>query len=85
MSTLPAPPYTDDNPSLRRASIDSDSSIFSNFELTPESEADLRAWEETMLETPTPTPSKISPPGIIQSTRRWVVFKGRAPGVYHTP
>ena len=82
-STSSAPPYTDDEkPSIRRASTDSDSSIFSHFLLTPESEAGLRAWEQAMLATPSPGPA--SPSNPTKPARRWVVFKGRTPGVYHS-
>ena len=78
--TSPVPPYTDDKYSIRRASTDSDCSIFSHFSLTPESEAGLRAFEQEMLGTPSPSPSLSANPS--KSVRRWVVFKGRAPGVY---
>ena len=79
-STSSAPPYTDEKPSIRRASADSDCSIFSHFSLTPESEAGLRAWEHEMLATPGPAPTSSNNPA--KSARRWVVFKGRVPGVY---
>ena len=82
ISAFSAPPYTDDKYSIRRASTDSDCSIFSHFSLTPESEAGLRAFEQEMLGTPSPSPSlSTNPP---KSARRWVVFKGRVPGVYNS-
>ena len=82
MPTSSAPPYTDEHSSIRRASTDSDSSIFSHFSLTSESEAGLRAWEQEMLATPSPSPASSSNP--TKSARRWVVFKGRVPGVYNS-
>ena len=78
--TSSAPPYTDEKSSIRRASTDSDCSIFSHFSLTPESEAGLRAWEQEMLATPSPSPA--SSGNHTKSARRWVVFKGRVPGIY---
>ena len=80
MSTSSAPPYTDEKSSIRCASTDSDCSIFSHFSLTPESEARLRAWEQEMLGTPSPSPA--SPSNHAKSARCWVVFKGRVPGIY---
>ena len=84
MSMPPAPPYPHDGLSLCRASIDSDFSIFPHFSLTPESEAGLRAWEQTMLGPMTPNPSKNPSSGTTQLTRCWVVFRGHIPGVYHS-
>ena len=84
MSTPPAPPYPHNGLSLCHASIDSNSSIFSHFSLTPESEAGLRAWEQTMLGPMTPNLSKNPSSGTTQLTRHWVVFRGRIPGVYHS-
>lgn len=90
-STLPPssmPPSTNEGPDLRRASLDSEASIFSHFSLTPESEATLRAWEQTMLSSPTatsspsPSPSKLTKATDKLTSRRWVVFIGRNPGVY---
>ena len=88
-STLPPssmPVDTDEHPSLRRASFDSDCSMFSHFSITPESEASLRAWEQKMLgpTTPTPTPSKATQGTGKATSRRWVVFFGRNPGIYNT-
>ena len=77
-STPPVPSYTDDNPSIRRASTDSDRSIFSHFSLTWESEAGMRAYEQVTLGSG--TANTVSP----NSAKRWVVFRGRIPGVYHT-
>ena len=77
-STPPVPSYTDANHTIRRASTDSDSSIFSHFSLTWESEAGLRACEQVMLGSG--TANAVSP----GSAKRWVVFRGRVPGVYHT-
>ena len=89
MPTLP-PPYPDNARSPRRISVDSDSYNFPPFSLTPESEVALRSWEQIMLgsatpaPTPTPTPSENPPPATGQPSRCWVVFKGRAPGIYTT-
>lgn len=74
---------TDERPELRRASFDSDCSMFSHLSLTPESEAALQVWEQAML-GPKATPSKPTQAGGKLTSRRWVVFFGRDPGVYDT-
>jgi hypothetical protein len=80
-----SPIDTDENPALRRASLDSDSSMFSHFSLTLESEAALQAWERAMIDTtPSPSPSKRTQDAGKSTSRRWVVFTGREPGVYNT-
>lgn len=83
--TLP-PPSTpmdcDDNPGLRRVSFDSNASIFSRISLTASDSASLEAWERATLAT---SPSPSEPKSVGKSTsRRWVVFFGRNPGVYKT-
>ena len=90
-STLPPSSMavdSDEDTTLRRASLDSDSSMFSHFSLTPENEASLRAWEQEMLgqmmPTSTPASSKHSQGAGKSTSRRWVVFYGRIPGVYDT-